>query len=312
MRKTKNHQYMNYAIAGAPRHMTLRSRATAAIASGCLALAIFPGVAMAAPADGQGPQQNGNPPAMQTGFSDESFGMMAGGGQMLDGQMPGGEAPDGQMPGGQAPDGQAPSGQMPSGGAPSGQMPGDQAPEAQAPEGQMPDGQAPEGQSSNGQPLAGSQRDDPMDDQVRQALSDGYGIETNAPFGGQSGQPGDPADAPEIPEGQANVQQIIDSMRDVFRAFGVDKLESADLTDEEFANQLASFVTKSNEERMQMFASGQRPSDMPQEIEAPDGATQPEQTADGHSAAPASGQAASDELIQNLVSFVMGVFGYTA
>ena len=362
-------QYANDSVAAAvPLHKTLRGRATAALAAGCLALSLFPGIALAAPADDQASQQGGNPPAMQQGpgsmaFSDASFGDMAGGGmmpggQMPDGQMPDGQAPDGQAPEGQAPTGQAPEGQAPDGQAPEGQAPDGQAPTGQAPEGQAPSGQAPTGQAPEGQAPAGAPngngpRSDALDDAVRTTLTKDYGVEASTPAdaaaGQQQGAPGEapegtptgqapegtsegaptgqapegaPGAAPELPEGAVNVQQIIDSVRDIFRSYSVSDLESADLTDESFAANLADYVLKAAEERLQMFASGEKPSDMqPPAGEAPTGQASEGQAPTGEAPtgeaptgqSPAAlGKDASEALIANLTAFVMGVFGYTA
>ena len=306
-----------------PPRSSLKSRTTAAITAGCLAFALCPGIALAAPGDTQDMQGSANMPAMQQAF-DRGAGLPgAPDGQAPSGQAPSGQAQDGQAPSGQAPD-SAPDGQAPSGQAPDGQAPVGPASEG-APSGdsdsRAPEGQAPDGNRGGIDRAGNALRTDAVDNQVRQVLSDSYGVEmpANGPDGAAF-ESGKPSEAPELPEGAINVQKVIDSVRDLLRGFGVDVLEKADLTDEEYAAQLKTNVENATEERMQMFANGEKPSalpEAPQQGEAPDGnapakGEAPDGNAPGQPSKAAQMQQASETLLNNLVSFVMGVFGYTA
>ena len=317
---------------GAPSHLNPRRRAAAAFAAGCLALTLCPAAAFAAPSGPGGAPQGGMPPAMQQ-----------------DAAMPSGQAPDGQAPDGQAPAGQAPDGQAPDGQAPEGQ-PMEQAPDGQAPMGQAPDGQA-DGQASDGQPsgqapddlngdwqsIPGDQpRSDALDDQIRQELTDSYGIQTERPAAvakatGQNGQPGSPEDAPEIPEGETNVQQVIDAIRDVLRQYSSEDLASK-LSDADFVAEVQAYAKSATASRLAAFASGQKPASASEaagqapesqgdaNAQAPSGrdgdpadGTAPANApdTDGFDAAQAI-QNVDSSLIGQIASLVMAAFGYTS
>ena len=267
---------------------SLRSRVGAMLAAGCLTLSLCPVVALAAPPDQNGAPQGGNPPAMQQGA-------------------PEGQAPEGQAPGGEAPEGQAPDGQQP----PAGEMPDGQAPEGQAPDGQTPDGQAPDGQVPDGQqPPMGQPKDDALGDQVRQALTNDYGIEISLPDDaqkpgedGEDSQQGKPEAAPELPEGAVNIQQVIDSVRDIFLKYGSAAL-SSQISDSDFASEVKDYAVSANEKRLADFASNAAAS----EGAAPSGS----QPSNGQpSALPEDLSSVDSTLMKQAIALVMDAFGYT-
>ena len=284
-------------------HRTMRSRFGAAFVAGCLALSMCPAIALAAPGeaggmqDGQG--QIGNPPsAMQFDNQDGQQGSAFG-------SMPfGDQAPSGQalFDMGQAPSdmGQAPSDQQ-----------GNTPDMGQAPNnGQQQPGQAPSDEAMSGQDPFGMQgpsdmgpRADATDNQVRQILTEKYGI--TMPAFGENGtfQPGDPADAPELPEGAINVQAVIDTARDILREYQEEDL-SAKIGDADFVAALKAFALSSTAQRMEMFANNERPtmenpSDLPND-EAPA----------SDKAGTMHGKAVSDDLMSSIIDLIAEVFGY--
>ena len=271
-----------------------------------------------APSDDFGPQTPSEPIA-SNGFGE----------QQPSGDAPAGQAPDGQMTPGQ----QAPSDELPSGQAPNGQT----APNGQAPLAQMPDQQNGETswQQVPGNPTGDQPRTDATDDQVRQALADSYGIETSMP-NGQAGDaaatPGAPGEAPDLPEGAVNVQQIIDAMRDVLRFFSGDDLASR-IGDADFAAELQAYAKSATEQRLAAFASGDAPAmqNAPANTPADNAAVSANDSAlptgmPATPAAPANGEAApanapaapaeaaqsvSASVFDQILSIIMGAFGYT-
>lgn len=292
-------------------HRTMRSRFGTAFVAGCLALSMCPAIALAAPneaggmQDGQG--QMGNPPSAMQFDNQDGQQTPAFGGMPFDGQAPSGQAPSdmGQAPSGQqgnAPDmGQAPNnGQQ--GNAPDmGQTPND---------GQQQPGQASSDEAMSGQNPFGMQgpsdmgpRADATDNQVRQILAEKYGI--TMPAFGENGafQPNDPADAPELPEGAINVQAVIDTARDILREYQGEDL-SAKIGNADFVAALKAFALSSTAQRMEMFASNERPtmenpSDLPSD-EAPN--------SDKVGTMPS--KAVSNDLMSSIIDLITEVFGY--
>ena len=310
----------NGAMTPALSHNNLRMRAGAALAAGCLALSLCPALAFAAPT-GQQDAAQGNPPAMQQdGGKDMQApdGFDFGDKTSTDQQAPDGQAPSqGQAPDGQAPDGQAPSqGQAPDGQTPpQGQAPDGQAPDGQAPDGQqLPQGQAPDGQRPS---VNAPGNDDALGNQVRQSLADEYGIETalpNADAGNQAGQgapQGKPSEAPELPEGAVNVQQIIDSLRDVISKFGSSVL-SEKLSDDSFATEVKDYAVSANDQRLADFAkqTAQPGADAQGEGQAPAG----EQPSSGEQPPALDEQNTTvDSTVMNqIIAWLMEAFGFTA
>ena len=301
----------------AVNHRSFRSRALAAATSGCLALSMCPALAMAAQPEQGGPQQGEPPAAMQQAPE----GWQAGEAASF------GEAPDGQPGQGQAPQGQAPDGQ-----APQGQMPQGQPASEQDPQGQMSDGQAPLGDMQK--PAADSQmpengmpgnRNDAVDQKVQQILSEQFGVKLSLDKIAKDGND-KPIDADkaaiELPEGEINVQQVIDSIRDLLRTYTVDELESADFTDASFTEKLTESVSKSNEERLARFASETKPDQangkQAKTGEAKSASDEPpadetfvREVAQIEDEAPST-QQASESTLSKLICFIVGLFGQQA
>lgn len=269
-----------------PFHKTLRARATAALATGCLALSLSPAVALAAPGDqaGQdGPQQGGNPPAAQQ--------------QALQG--------DWQPQGDQVNQGasqQPPSdGQQPA----AGQQPAD-------------------GAQAEGGPQGGSAVDDQVRQILSGQYGINATLPEGMAAGGPGAQPASGQQTasaigvPEIPEGEVNVQAVIDTVRDVLRQHGEATFEAADYSDESFLATLAEYVQAAVGQRETLFASGAFPADAPAQqgaapgesgVAADDGAAGDVAVADGDAAGDASDDAASSATwLDKLVGFIVGLF----
>ncbi len=318
-------------------HLNLRSRFGAAFLAGCLALSVCPTLAFAA-TSANGAEQgnvNGNPPAAMQ-FDAGTVNDLQQGPQQ--GQAPSGftqgeapemgQAPEG-MPGGEAPDfSQAPEG-APEGEAPDFQMQNGQAPNMQAgelPSGELPSGQAPDMQAPNGN----EPRTDAMSEQVKQILAETYGITLPAfgesePTGDfQPGNMGAPDEAPELPDGIVNVQQVIDTARDILREYSATDLQDK-IGDADFVAALKAYALSATEQRLAMFASNERPtmeapSDLPSDqaaapTDAPDGAA-PGEAVDGAPEGTPNGTAPGDAvdgtLMSQIISLIMDVFGYVA
>ena len=108
--------------------------------------------------------------------------------------------------------------------------------------------------------------DNPMDLQISQFIKEKFGIDLEDGMGNATSdnaqKPGEQStngQVPELPEGSVNVQQIIDSVHDLMLKYDIQMLEDADLDDSEFMNELSEYITKANEERLQQFASGEKP-----------------------------------------------------
>lgn len=288
-------------------HHNLRSRVGTAFVASCLALSVCPAIAFAAPGTQGAPQDgamNGNPPAAMQ-FDGEN------GGMPLQGESPDGQpGHDSEMPG--APSGNMQQGQMPD-------MPDNQ--------GQAPDNQAetpsnmPQNQlSPNGQPdqrPSGNQpQPDGFDQQVRQILSETFGVAL-PDFGNGSEpsfKPGDPADAPELPEGAVNVQQVIDTMRDVLHEYNGEDL-AAKIGDEDFTAALKAFAISATEQRLAMFANNERPNmENPSDLPSPEAAAPADFDAVGSnaSAAAAPDTAIDNSLMSTIIGLIMDAFGYIA
>ena len=108
--------------------------------------------------------------------------------------------------------------------------------------------------------------DNPMDLQISQFIKEKFGIDLEDGMRNEASdnaqKPGEQStdgQVPELPEGSVNVQQIIDSVHDLMLKYDIQTLEDADLDDSEFMNELSEYITKANEERLQQFASGEKP-----------------------------------------------------
>ena len=334
-------------------HLNLRSRLGSAFVAGCLALSVCPTLAFAATNTNGSAQDAGNPPAAMQFDANNANGPQQGMQQgpqfgqfnqapsdftqnqapeMQDWETPNGEAmgdqaPEaGQMPNGEAPDmSQAPNMDQASGmnGAPD----MNQTPDMQ--NGQAPNGMAFDGQAPNGnQP-----RTDAMSEQVRQILSETYGI--TLPTIGENGQPdganqpngdfqpgnmGNPGEAPELPEGATNVQQVIDTARDILREYSATDLQDK-IGDADFVAALQAYALSATEQRLAMFASNERPtmenpSDLPSDQAAP--ATEGAPSGEAPSAGAfnpndaESGDAIDGVLMSQIISLIMDVFGYVS
>ncbi|MBQ9021289.1 MAG: hypothetical protein IJ113_04675 [Eggerthellaceae bacterium] len=197
-----------------PQH-SLRTRIGAAAAAGCLALALVPAVALAEPA-GAAPQDNGGQaPAAQQGIPQDQGGMGAPGGFAPDGFAPG--APSGSFDS-QNTDSMPPS--MPSESGENGNTLGNMPQPPAAPDGQAPDGQAPAtfGDDTSGQLPPSAPTDNNMamqnrelDERIINAIED-EDIRARA----LAGNPDTENKRPPIPEGEVNVQQLIDSIRNSY------------------------------------------------------------------------------------------------
>lgn len=316
-------------------HRSLPSRFGSAFVAGCLALSVCPAIAFAAPG-GQDAMidngMNGNAPAaMQV---EGEFPSAPQPGQLpegMTGQTPGMQnaqdfafqgMPD-QAPAMQG-DGNRPQGASDQSPVTQAEMPEsmhqDQARNAQDSDAQLPNNppdsnsDLPQGQMPNGQPGQAPEnnqlRNDDFDKQVRDILSDKYGIGLPSPEGqegnGAASQIGDPANAPELPEGAVNVQQVIDTSRDVLDKYRGEDL-SAKLNDAEFAAALKAFALSSNEQRLAMFASSERPNmENPSDLPSPDAQDQAGNTGE----APA--KLVDGTILQSVMNLVMETFGYIA
>lgn len=294
-----------HASSEAPKvsHRNLRARFGTAFVSGCLALSLCPAAALAMQPGQDAPQGDtgANPPAMQQfeadGFDGNGFGNGFGGNGFGGLQAP--EGPQGEAPA----NGEQPPA-LPNGEAQQGEAPDGQAPEG--PQGQEPDGHAPDMQQG---PFGDMPRIDPVGDQVKQILVDQFGITLPAMGEGVDGfQPGAPSDAPEIPEGEVNVQQVIDSTRDILREYGTEDL-STKLADPEFAATLQEYAKAMTEQRLAMFASNDRPSfDNPSDLPA-----NPEDATPEGAPAEAPVDANADAgILSQIVDLLMDAFGYLA
>lgn len=317
-------------------HKNLRRRMGVAFVSGCLALSMCPALAMAQPGGADGAfnpsdqpmeqtEQMGQPPAAPEGDVQMPQGDFDGSSAQqppaMDGSQSANQAP--QAPGqtstdnangmpqqpGQAPEGDGNQGQQPNeapadnGGQPN-QQPGQ---DNQAPQGQ-PGDQAPQGQP--GQP-----RTDELDAKVLGIL-ESYGIELpSAPNADQQANgdqaPGNPGEAPELPEGAVNVQQVIDTMRDILHEYSVNDLET-NMSDETFVTTLKAYAQTATAQRLAMFASQERPNmETPSDLPA-EGDQAPEGAPEGTPEASAPGEGASDALLSQICSLIMDVFGYVS
>lgn len=320
-------------------HLNLRRRFGSAFVAGCLALTVCPALAFAAPA-GQGDQANmpgdlnGNPPAAM---------QVEQGGQ--------GAAPDNAS-------GNAPFGmQFGDGGmnAPQqGEAPANEFQQDQAFGGAPQQGQAPDGAEmpQQGWETGTAPRTDEVDDQIRSILGDQYGVDAAGPMGelpngqlpngimpeGQSpddanmsGMTGMPGEAPELPDGAVNVQQVIDTARDILREYSATDL-NAKIADADFVAALQQFAKSATEQRVAMFAGNERPNmEAPSDLPAPvdgeavaAGAPNGEPTAAGAAGAPngeasasgassaaaAPGENVDDTVMHSIIALIMDVFGY--
>ena len=278
-----------------PTHKNLGRNAASAIISGCLALSLCPAIAFAAP--------GGEPPAMMqdSGYQDGSFNQGMPPAQSQNGgpsqsigspsDQNGGGQPTGQGNG--APQGQAPDMQQPANGTPDGQQPAQQPDSVGAPAGQP-----------GGNGMQGG-RNDQVSDQVRSTLSESYGVSTAQPAQDQAPNGSKPSEEPPtLLDGEINVQQIIDSVRDMMRHYGLDALQSADFSDSQFNADATEYVTQANATRFTQDQNQQAPADLQDD-------TTPIEKPDEGDAAPTD-TAADKSLIDKLVAFVMGIFGQQA
>jgi len=268
---------------------------------------------MGQPEGGDDGFASGQVPADDQQFSDGEFGS----GENAPSGIPGNQQPsDGVAPEG----GQVPSdGQQPADGQ---QQPGDWQMPARDDQNQPAGAQGPR----EGQPAG----DSAADAQVRDILADKYGVSTQMPEKGDAVEGADGTDGgmqrgkdqflrvddiPAVPEGEANVQQVIDTTRDIVREYGADALGKADFSDESFTTELADFANKSVDQRSEMFSSDAKPSDMT----SPADEAKPGATTDANGAANESGQSASakpssenvsSSILDQIIEFLAGLFGF--
>ena len=299
------------------------------------------------PSDGQRPadeQQFGKQPADGQQPSFES-------GQMPDtGQAPSGDQqPSGEERGGvewapsdfsgvPAPaddqaqpsaDGQAPAdGQYPSDGQAS-------SDDWQIPERDYQDGFSDLGQ--RGPRMEQFAEDSAADAQVRDILTEKYGagqIPSNdaAGSGDGAGAPGGIAgdqtrsgmegfvnvnDIPAVPEGEANVQEVIDTTRDIVRGYGADALEKADFSDKGFLAGLTKFTNDVVAQRAEMFENNAKPENAEQPG-APNGngkeagAKASSDDAAQSSASKPANENVSASVLDQIIEFLAGLFGFSA
>lgn len=304
-------------------HKNLRKRVGTAFVSGCLALSLFPALALAQPGDsddsfnvGDQPmgqmEQAGQPSAMPEGDMQMpqgdfgSFGDLGG----FDMQQPP-TAPEDQTPG-QGQDGNANSMSQQPG------REGSQSQQAQPPadgndwqSDQQPSQDGQMGQRTNQPGQPGQARTDALDAKVKSIL-ESHGVTLPA-TPGDAQQPGDQkafaatGEAPELPEGEVNVQQVIDTMRDILREYSISDLE-ANISDENFVSTLKAYAQTATAQRLAMFESSMRPS-MEEPCDLPSEGERPSETAPANDA---PGENAGDSLLSQICEIIMDVFGYVS
>ena len=317
-----------------PLHLSLGSRAMAALTAGCLALSLCPALAFAAPSGEEAGQQGGNAPIEQQGPSGKqgpSNQMPNDNGSPNGGSLPAGNRPhfeEGQSESSNPP-GQPAEGQWADAGS---QAPADNAQPPRDDASQNGEPQAPEGENEGqpdyrDRPMERPEGSSDMDDQVREILAENYGMTANPPApegmadpvgagdnanaegdaGAAAGNRRQPPElsgnAPEIPEGEPNVQEIIDTTRDIVREYGADALAEADFDDQAFLTKLAEYANSAIEQRMEMFKKGIAPHSNAESAPAED--------AQPISGAP-SNETASATVLEKVVSFLASLFGVGA